>query len=69
MGTAPQPSFSYEVEKATDESQNAVTTIKCHGRIVSDTAGQVKKWSSRLFRGVAASCSTSPTWNIWTVLA
>jgi len=43
MGTAPQPSFSYEVEKATDESQNAVTTIKCHGRIVSDTAGQVRE--------------------------
>jgi anti-anti-sigma factor len=42
MGTAPQPSFGYEVEKSTDESKNVVTTVKCHGRIVSDTADQVK---------------------------
>ena len=41
MGTG--PSFSYEVEKSTDESNNAVTTIKCHGRVVSDTAGQVRE--------------------------
>jgi anti-anti-sigma factor len=43
MSTAPQIFFRYEVEKSTDESQNAVTTIKCHGRLVSDTAGQVKE--------------------------
>jgi anti-anti-sigma factor len=43
MSTAPRASFSYEIEKSTDESKNAVTTIKCHGRIVSDTAGQVKE--------------------------
>jgi len=43
MSTAPQPSFRYEVEKSTDELSNAVTTIKCHGRLVSDTAGQLKE--------------------------
>ncbi len=43
MSTAPQPSFSYEVEKSTDESRNVVTTVKCRGRIVSDTAGQVRE--------------------------
>jgi anti-anti-sigma factor len=43
MGTTPQPSFSYEVEKSTDESNNIVTTIKCHGRVVSDTAGQLRE--------------------------
>jgi anti-anti-sigma factor len=42
LSTAPQ-TFSYEIEKSTDESNNAVTTIKCHGRVVSDTAGQVKE--------------------------
>ncbi len=36
-------SLQYEVEKSTDERSNAVTTIKCHGRIVSDTAGQLKE--------------------------
>jgi anti-sigma B factor antagonist len=43
MATAPQGFFRYEVEKSTDESNNVVTTIKCHGRVVSDTAGQVKE--------------------------
>ena len=43
MSTAPQTLFSYEIEKSTDDSNNAVTTIKCHGRVVSDTAGQVKE--------------------------
>ncbi len=43
MSTAQQGSFHYEVEKSTDESQNVVTTIKCHGRIVTDTADQVKE--------------------------
>lgn len=41
MGT--EPSFSYQLEKSTDESNNTVTTIKCHGRVVSDTAGQVRE--------------------------
>ncbi len=43
MSTAPRPSLQYEVEKSTDELNNAVTTVKCHGRIVSDTAGQLKE--------------------------
>jgi anti-anti-sigma factor len=40
MATAPH--FNYEVEKSTDESNNAVTTIKCRGRLVSDTAGEIR---------------------------
>ncbi len=43
MSTAPRPSLQYEVENSTDELNNAVTTVKCHGRIVSDTAGQLKE--------------------------
>ncbi len=42
MGTAPRGSLHYEIEKSKDELNNAVTTIKCHGRIVSETAGQLK---------------------------
>lgn len=43
MSTTPRPSLQYEVEKSTDELNNSVTTVKCHGRIVSDTAGQLKE--------------------------
>ncbi len=43
MGTAPQPIFHHELEKSTDELQNAVTTVKCHGRVVSETSGQLKQ--------------------------
>lgn len=43
MSTAPQPSLQYEIEKSTDDVNNAVTTIKVHGRVVSDTAGQLKE--------------------------
>ena len=31
MGTAPLPSLQYEIEKSTDDVNNTVTTIKCHG--------------------------------------
>ena len=36
-------SFHYELEKSKDENGNQVTTIKCHGELVSDTAGQIKE--------------------------
>jgi anti-sigma B factor antagonist len=35
--------FHYEVEKAQDESAGPVTTVICHGRVVSETAGQLKE--------------------------
>jgi len=35
--------FHADVEKAgTDEKGNKVTTVRCHGRIVSDTSGALK---------------------------
>jgi anti-anti-sigma factor len=43
MGSAPGTDFQYQIENSKDESGNAVTTIKCHGRIVSNTAGQLKE--------------------------
>jgi anti-anti-sigma factor len=39
---ATEPILTYEVDKSGDELGNNVTTIKCHGRLVNDTAGKVK---------------------------
>src|SRR5580658_1559368 len=36
-------SFEYEVEKSPDDERgNKVTTIKCHGRLVSENADEIK---------------------------
>jgi anti-sigma B factor antagonist len=43
MGTAPRPTLQYEIEKSKDELSNNVTTVKCQGRIVSETAAQLKE--------------------------
>ena len=41
---SPTDSFRYEVEKSADDEQgNKVTTIKCHGRLVSENAGEIKE--------------------------
>jgi anti-anti-sigma factor len=42
---APDGSFQCEVEKSKDKDAqgNQVTTVKCHGKLVSDTASQVKE--------------------------
>jgi anti-anti-sigma factor len=43
MPTTPEPVFHYEVQKSGDENTGAVTTITCHGRLVSETSGQIKQ--------------------------
>src|SRR6202012_1357235 len=43
MTTTPETSFHYEVEKSEDENKWKVTTITCHGRLVSDNADQIKE--------------------------
>jgi anti-sigma B factor antagonist len=35
--------FQYEIEKSQGEDAVSVTTIVCHGRIVSETSGQLKE--------------------------
>ncbi len=42
MGTAPRGTLQFEIEKSKDELNNNVTTVRCHGRIVSDTAAQLR---------------------------
>jgi anti-sigma B factor antagonist len=37
MIRTPLGSFSFETEKSTDATNAVVTTVKCHGRLVSDT--------------------------------
>jgi len=43
MATTPEAVFHYEVEKSEDPSLGPITTVTCHGRVVSDTAGQLKE--------------------------
>jgi anti-sigma B factor antagonist len=43
MTTAPEAAFYYEVEKGPDEPIGPVTTIVCHGRVVSETSNQLKE--------------------------
>jgi anti-sigma B factor antagonist len=38
---APQGSFHYDVDKSQDQDGNKVTTIKCHGRLVAENAGEM----------------------------
>jgi anti-sigma B factor antagonist len=42
MIRTPLGSFHFETEKSTDESNNVVVTIKCHGRLISDTNHELK---------------------------
>jgi anti-anti-sigma factor len=43
MPTGAEPTFHYELQKSGDESTGTVTTILCRGRLVSETAGQLKE--------------------------
>jgi anti-sigma B factor antagonist len=43
MPPAPEAVFSYEIEKSGDETTGPITTIVCHGRVVSETSSQVKE--------------------------
>jgi anti-anti-sigma factor len=43
MSEGPGASFHYEVEKPTDEIIGRVTTVKCHGRLTNESAGEIKE--------------------------
>jgi anti-anti-sigma factor len=43
MPTSPDAVFNYEIEKSEDENGHAVTTIICHGRLVSENSSQIKE--------------------------
>lgn len=43
MPTTPEAVFHYETQKSGDETSGPITTILCHGRLVSETSGQIKE--------------------------
>jgi anti-anti-sigma factor len=43
MPATPEAVFHYEIQKSGDETAGPITTILCHGRVVSQTAGQIKE--------------------------
>jgi anti-anti-sigma factor len=43
LAMTPDAAFHCEVERSGDKSAGYVTTIKCHGKIVSETAGAIKE--------------------------
>ena len=43
MPATPEAVFHYEVQKSGDETTGPITTILCHGRVVSETSGQLKE--------------------------
>ena len=43
MPATPEAVFHYEVQKSEDETAGPITTILCHGRLVSETSGQLKE--------------------------
>ena len=43
MTATPVATFHYDLEESRDKYTNRVTTINCHGRLVSDTASQLKQ--------------------------
>jgi anti-sigma B factor antagonist len=42
MPATPEAVFHYEIQKSEDET-GPITTILCHGRVVSETSSQVKE--------------------------
>ena len=43
MATAPGTSFHYEVEQTKDENDFTVTVVKCKGRLVGQSADEIRK--------------------------
>ncbi len=43
MLATPEPTFHYEVQKSGDDTTGPITTISCHGRLVSETSAQIKE--------------------------
>jgi anti-sigma B factor antagonist len=54
MTTTPEAVFQYEIEKKVDEANLPVTTIVCHGRVVSQTSNQLKELVKPLIPGGGA---------------
>lgn len=43
MATNPPPALSYEIAKSTSDHGQPVTTLLCHGKLVSETSKELKE--------------------------
>jgi len=43
MSTAPGATFHSDIEETTDENQYITTTIKCHGRLISENTAEIRQ--------------------------
>src|SRR5580658_5445162 len=42
MTTTPGTAFSYDIEESEDANKYVTTTIKCHGRLLSENTAQIR---------------------------
>jgi anti-anti-sigma factor len=42
MSTAPGAAFHYEIEETKDERDYITTTIKCHGKLISENTDEIR---------------------------
>jgi anti-anti-sigma factor len=42
MTTAPGATFHYEIEESEDDSKYITTTIKCHGKLISENTAEIR---------------------------
>ena len=43
MATVPCATFHYEIEETEDEAKYLTTTIKCHGKLVSENTSEIRE--------------------------
>ena len=43
MSTTPATAFHYEIEQTKDANDFNLTIVKCHGRLISENADEVRK--------------------------
>jgi len=43
MSTGPGTTFQYDIEESIDDSQYVTTTIKCHGRLISENTVEIRE--------------------------
>lgn len=43
MSTEPGSAFHYEIEETRDENDFKVTLVKCHGKLISENADQIRE--------------------------
>ena len=50
MSTAPGTTFHYEIEETRNEANYITTTIKCHGKLISENTDEIRNLVQRLIQ-------------------